>query len=156
MIHLSLLSFTISRVRCGDNIRILSEELDRATFVNAQHWIESVRIERGNDVIMALVGNKSDLAAQRWGSRIVVLPPDPVLRQVTVEEGEAKAREHQMLFIETSAMANVNIKALFKKVHSASVELECLTVRRSHKRCQKWTQLAQRRPLREEVRCSVL
>jgi Ras-related protein Rab-6A len=36
-------------------------------------------------------------------------------RQVTSEEGEAKAREHGMLFIETSALANVNIKLLFKK-----------------------------------------
>jgi len=37
-------------------------------------------------------------------------------RQVAVDEGEAKAAENNMMFIETSAKAGVNIKALFKKV----------------------------------------
>jgi len=55
-------------------------------------------------VIMMLVGNKTDLADRR---------------QVSIEEGEAKAKEYDIMFIETSAKAGFNIKALFRKVASA-------------------------------------
>ena len=46
------------------------------------------RAERDSDVILVLVGNKTDLAERR---------------QVTAEEGEAKAKELGVLHIETSA-----------------------------------------------------
>ncbi len=36
-----------------------------------------------------------------------------------MEEGEARAKEHDIMFIETSAKAGFNIKALFRKVASA-------------------------------------
>lgn len=35
---------------------------------------------------------------------------------MTIEEGEAKAKEENVLFIETSAKCGYNIQALFKKV----------------------------------------
>jgi len=40
-------------------------------------------------------------------------------RQVSIEEGEAKARECSALFIEVSALANVNIKTLFRRIAAA-------------------------------------
>jgi GTPase SAR1 family protein len=39
---------------------------DRASFLNTQKWIDDVRTERGNDVVILLVGNKTDLSAKRW------------------------------------------------------------------------------------------
>lgn len=45
-------------------------------------------------------------------------------RQVSVEEGEARAKEHDIMFIETSAKAGFNIKALFRKVASALPGME--------------------------------
>ncbi|CBI33928.3 unnamed protein product, partial [Vitis vinifera] len=36
--------------------------------------------------------------------------------QVSIEEGEAKARELNIMFIDTSAKAGFNIKALFQKI----------------------------------------
>lgn len=63
-----------------------------------------MRTERGSDVIIMLVGNKTDLADKR---------------AVSVEEGEAKAKEYDIMFIETSAKLGVNVKALFRKVASA-------------------------------------
>ena len=39
--------------------------LDRASFLNTSKWIEDVRNERGNDVIIILVGNKTDLSEKR-------------------------------------------------------------------------------------------
>ena len=38
---------------------------DRASFLNTSKWIEDVRNERGNDVIIILVGNKTDLSDKR-------------------------------------------------------------------------------------------
>jgi len=70
-----------------------------------------VRAERGADVIIVLVGNKTDLVDKR---------------QVSIEEGDAKARELNVMFIETSAKAGFNIKALFRKIAAALPGLEAL------------------------------
>ena len=93
----------------------------RQTFLNTARWIEEVRTERGNDVIVVLVGNKTDLVDKRWGSaasakcsaRQLLLSVFKVQvsgRQVSIEEGDAKAREFSVMFIETSAKAGFNIK----------------------------------------------
>lgn len=78
--------------------------VDRASFLNTSKWIEDVRNERGNDVIIILVGNKTDLSEKR---------------QVSVEEGEDKANKEGIMFIESSAKAGFNIKALFRKLATA-------------------------------------
>lgn len=39
--------------------------LDRTSFMNTTKWVEDVRSERGNDVIIVLVGNKTDLNDKR-------------------------------------------------------------------------------------------
>ena len=39
------------------------------SFENAGKWMDEVRQERGDDVIVALVGNKTDLAEKRRVSR---------------------------------------------------------------------------------------
>ena len=40
--------------------------LGRQSFLNTAKWIEEVRTERGSDVIIVLVGNKTDLVDKRW------------------------------------------------------------------------------------------
>ena len=37
------------------------------TFKQVDKWVEDVRQERGNDIIIMLVGNKTDLADKRRG-----------------------------------------------------------------------------------------
>ncbi|KAG7389691.1 Ras- protein Rab6 [Phytophthora pseudosyringae] len=74
---------------------------DRASFLNTSKWIEDVRTERGQDVVIMLVGNKTDISDRR---------------QVSIEEGSDKAKEENVMFIETSAKAGFNIKALFRKL----------------------------------------
>ena len=76
-------------------------KLDRTSFLNTQRWIDDVRAERGPDVLLCLVGNKTDLSTKR---------------QVTVEEAEKKAKDQNLLFCETSAKAGYNIKILFRKI----------------------------------------
>lgn len=41
-------------------------DADRQSFLNTNKWIEEVRTERGTDVIIVLVGNKTDLVDKRW------------------------------------------------------------------------------------------
>ena len=40
-------------------------DLGWQTFLNTIKWIEEVRAERGSDVIIVLVGNKTDLVDKR-------------------------------------------------------------------------------------------
>ncbi|CEL93115.1 unnamed protein product [Vitrella brassicaformis CCMP3155] len=98
-----------SYIRDSSAAVVVYDITNRASFLNTTKWIEDVRAERGSDVIIALVGNKTDLADRR---------------QVSVEEGEQKAKENEIMFIETSAKAGFNIKALFRKLASALPGLE--------------------------------
>jgi len=75
-----------------------------ASFLNTEQWIQDVRKERGNDVVIMLVANKTDLNEKR---------------KVTVAQCEAKAKEYGVMFIETSAKAGFNVKALFRKLATA-------------------------------------
>jgi Ras-related protein Rab-6A len=93
-----------SYIRDSSVAVIVYDISNRASFLNTNTWIEDVRNERGNDVIIVLVGNKTDMNEKR---------------QVSVEEGEDKAKKDGILFIETSAKAGYNIKALFKKLAGA-------------------------------------
>ncbi|KAG2224822.1 hypothetical protein INT45_008004 [Circinella minor] len=77
---------------------------NRNSFLNTEKWIDDVRAERGNEVIIVLVGNKTDLNDKR---------------QVTLEEGEKKAKEYNVMFIETSAKAGHNVKTLFRRIAQA-------------------------------------
>lgn len=74
------------------------------SFQQTSKWIDDVRTERGSDVIIMLVGNKTDLADKR---------------QVSVEAAERKARELNVMYIETSAKAGYNVKQLFRRVAAA-------------------------------------
>eukprot|EP00013_Stygamoeba_regulata_P026723 CAMPEP_0177650288 /NCGR_PEP_ID=MMETSP0447-20121125/11862_1 /TAXON_ID=0 /ORGANISM="Stygamoeba regulata, Strain BSH-02190019" /LENGTH=240 /DNA_ID=CAMNT_0019153147 /DNA_START=135 /DNA_END=856 /DNA_ORIENTATION=+ len=98
-----------SYIRDSSVAVVVYDITNRASFENTDQWIEDVRAERGKDVIMMLVGNKTDLATKRM---------------VPMEEGSAKAKEHGILFIETSAKAGFNVKALFRKVASALPGME--------------------------------
>ena len=40
--------------------------LDTNSFAQVDRWIEDVRAERGDDVIIMLVGNKTDLTDKRY------------------------------------------------------------------------------------------
>ena len=74
---------------------------DANSFNQTSKWIDDVRTERGNDVIIMLVGNKTDLQDKR---------------QVSTEDGEKKAKELNVMFIETSAKSGFNVKQLFRRV----------------------------------------
>ncbi|KAI9591898.1 ras family-domain-containing protein [Syncephalis fuscata] len=90
-----------SYIRDSSVAVVVFDIANRNSFVNTDKWIDDVRAERGNDVIIVLVGNKTDLVDKR---------------QVSTEEGEKKAAELNVMFIETSAKAGFNVKPLFRKI----------------------------------------
>ncbi|XP_049579491.1 RAB6B, member RAS oncogene family a isoform X1 [Syngnathus scovelli] len=79
------------------------------SFRQTTKWIDDVRTERGSDVIVMLVGNKTDLADKR---------------QISVKEGEQQAKELSVMFTETSAKTGHNVKQLFRRVASALPGIE--------------------------------
>ena len=86
---------------------------DGNSFQQTNKWIEDVRAERGNDVIIMLVGNKTDLADKRLELEIgtnTLCVLYLLFRQVSMEDGEKKAKELNVMFIETSAKAGYNVK----------------------------------------------
>ncbi|GAX84034.1 hypothetical protein CEUSTIGMA_g11458.t1 [Chlamydomonas eustigma] len=98
-----------SYIRDSSVAVVVYDVTNRQSFMNTARWISEVRTERGSDVIIFLVGNKTDLVDKR---------------QVSIEEGDAKAREFNVNFIETSAKAGLNIKALFRKIAAALPGME--------------------------------
>lgn len=81
------------------------------SFQLTSKWIDDVRTERGSDVIIMLVGNKTDLEEKR---------------QISIEEGEQRAKELNVMFIETSAKTGSNVKQLFRRVAAALPGMENL------------------------------
>lgn len=83
--------------------------LDAKSFQNTKKWIDDVRAERGNDVIIVLVGNKTDLNDKR---------------EVTTQQGEEEAKRNNLMFVETSAKLGHNVKNLFKRIAQALPGME--------------------------------
>jgi Ras-related protein Rab-6A len=79
------------------------------SFQNTRKWVDDLRAERGNDVIIVLVGNKTDLNDKR---------------EVTTAQGEEEAKKGGMMFIETSAKVGHNVKQLFRRIAQALPGME--------------------------------
>jgi len=90
-----------SYIRDSSVAIVVYDTTNRVSFQNTEKWIEEVRQERGSDVVIMLVGNKTDLEGAR---------------QVSLEEGQSKARDLNIMFIETSAKDGDNVKKLFREV----------------------------------------
>ncbi|KAF5373587.1 hypothetical protein D9758_000806 [Tetrapyrgos nigripes] len=90
-----------SYIRDSSVAIVVFDITNRQSFLSTTKWIDDVRSERGNDVIIVLVGNKADLSDKR---------------QVTLEEATAMATGLNIMFMETSAKAGHNVKSLFKKI----------------------------------------
>jgi len=71
------------------------------SFTKAKNWVKELQRQGNPNMVMALAGNKADLADAR---------------QVTAEEGKAYADENGLSFWETSAKSNQNVSDLFKDI----------------------------------------
>lgn len=99
-----------SYIRDSSVAVVVYDITSKKTFEQTKKWIDDVRGERGNDVIVVLVGNKTDLGDTK--------------REVTTAQGEEEAKKAGAIFMETSAKVGHNVKALFRKIAQALPGME--------------------------------
>lgn len=73
------------------------------TFLNIEKWFSELREHAEYNIVVLLVGNKSDMKAQ-WA--------------VSTEDAQKYATQRGLYFIETSALDSTNVdKAFLKVIH---------------------------------------
>ncbi|KAF5734558.1 ras-related protein RABA6a [Tripterygium wilfordii] len=70
----------------------------RSSFENVTKWLYEIREFGSSDMVIVLVGNKSDLGHSR---------------EVSEEEGRSLAELESLCFMETSALENIHVEAVF-------------------------------------------
>tara|TARA_B110000090_G_C13158626_1_gene360624 strand:- start:180 stop:689 length:510 start_codon:yes stop_codon:yes gene_type:complete len=73
----------------------------RDSFNGAKSWVKELQKSRDMSVVIALAGNKCDMESKR---------------RVEAEEAQAYAQENDLIFLETSAKENINVRNLFKEI----------------------------------------
>eukprot|EP01068_Selenidium_serpulae_P010565 Selendium_serpulae@DN5493_c0_g3_i1.p1 len=102
-------TITSAYYRGADGIVLVYDTSDRDSFNQVDEWLAEVnRYISERTACKILVGNKSDLTAKR---------------AVTLEEGEAKAAELEMIHFETSAKTSQNVELAFTSIARQLVKL---------------------------------
>ena len=73
----------------------------RQTFDNVQRWLRELRDHADSNIVIMMVGNKSDLNH---------------LRAVSEQDGQALAEREGLSFLETSALEATNIEKAFQTI----------------------------------------
>merc|ERR1711879_1015255 len=94
----SFRSITRSYYRGAAGALLVYDITRRETFSHLSSWLEDARKHSNKDMTIMLTGNKSDLDQKR---------------RVTYAEGEAFAKEHGLVFLETSAKTAENVQEAF-------------------------------------------
>jgi small GTP-binding protein len=74
---------------------------NRDTFNRAKNWVKELQRQGNPHIVIALAGNKADLASKR---------------KVEPEEAEAYANENGIFFMETSAKSATNVNEVFVEI----------------------------------------
>jgi len=91
-------SITRSYYRGAAGALLVYDITRRETFDHLQSWLEDCRRYSNQNIVIMLIGNKSDLVDKR---------------EVTKEDGEAFAAANGLTFLETSAKTSENVEAAF-------------------------------------------
>ncbi|VDQ05621.1 unnamed protein product [Trichobilharzia regenti] len=103
----SFRSITRSYYRGAAGALLVYDVTRRDTFNHLASWLQDAQQHASPNMVITLVGNKFDLDAKR---------------EVKQEEGESFAREHKLLFIETSAKTGANVEQAFSVTARAIYE----------------------------------
>jgi len=120
-------SITRSYYRGAAGALLVYDITRRDTFNHLTTWLEDARQHSNSNMVIMLIGNKSDLEARRDVKReegeafarehgLIFIGNKSDLearRDVKREEGEAFAREHGLIFMETSAKTAANVEEAF-------------------------------------------
>ncbi|XP_013146097.1 PREDICTED: ras-related protein Rab-37 isoform X1 [Papilio polytes] len=99
-------SVTHAYYRDAHALLLLYDVTNKTSFDNIRAWLGEIREYAQDDVVIMLLGNKSDSGLERAVRR---------------EEGQRLAREYQVAFMETSAKTGLNVEAAFGHVARALV-----------------------------------
>uniref|UniRef100_A0AAY4A354 small monomeric GTPase n=1 Tax=Denticeps clupeoides TaxID=299321 RepID=A0AAY4A354_9TELE len=94
-------SVTHAYYRDAQALLLLYDITSKSSFDNTRAWLTEIHEYAQNDVVIMLLGNKSDMISSRMVRR---------------DEGERLAREYGVPFMETSAKTGVNVDLVFKAV----------------------------------------
>ncbi|CAD8102204.1 unnamed protein product [Paramecium sonneborni] len=98
-------AITTNHFRGASGALLVYDITKEKTFENLTRWMEELKTAANKDVVMFLVGNKTDLVERQTNSR-----------KVTKEEGQLFATKNQLFFEETSAYRGTNIASCFEKL----------------------------------------
>lgn len=73
------------------------------SFLSVKKWMEEVKEHAEPDIVIMLVGNKLDICEK-----------NPSERKVSNERALEFAKENNLMFMETSAFADVNVRDVFE------------------------------------------
>jgi len=96
----SFRSITRSYYRGAAGALLVYDITRRETFNHLTRWLEEARKNSSSNMVIMLIGNKSDLDGRR---------------AVSTREGEEFARENGLIFMETSAKTAANVEQAFIK-----------------------------------------
>ncbi len=94
----SFRSITRSYYRGAAGALLVYDITRRETFNHLSRWLEEARQNGNPDMVIMLIGNKSDMEARR---------------QVSFAEGEKFAADHGLIFLETSAKTAAFVEEAF-------------------------------------------
>lgn len=104
------------------------------SLIKAKHWVAELQRQASPGIVIALVGNKLDLAREDNDSKLVVnsATDDEDIthtRQVSMKEAQEYAEEEALLFFETSAKTGYNVSEVFTAIANAIPETSLKTSR---------------------------
>eukprot|EP00831_Metopus_contortus_P016687 TRINITY_DN17035_c0_g1_i1.p1 TRINITY_DN17035_c0_g1~~TRINITY_DN17035_c0_g1_i1.p1 ORF type:complete len:215 (-),score=24.09 TRINITY_DN17035_c0_g1_i1:200-844(-) len=96
-------SMTSAHYRKSVGALVVYDVTKRSSFDNVVRWVKELKSHAEPDISILLVGNKVDLVSE-----------DSSQRQVPRDEAEAFAEKNFLLFQETSAVDNINVRSVFE------------------------------------------
>jgi len=103
----SFKSITRSYYRGAHGALLVYDITRRETFDHLKEWLSEVREHSNKEIVIMLIGNKSDLESKR---------------AISTEEGKQFAKDNGLFFMETSAKTSTNVDEAFletaRKIYS--------------------------------------
>ncbi|KAM6373666.1 ras-related protein Rab-5A isoform 1-T6 [Alca torda] len=81
------------------------------SFARAKNWVKELQRQASPNIVIALAGNKADLANKR---------------AVDFQEAQAYADDNSLLFMETSAKTSMNVNEIFMAIECRCLKLCCV------------------------------